>query len=76
MGAKGICIEEPGDVREGLAAALSHQGGPVMVDAVVDPYALPLPPHVPFHAASGLYAEPRKTSIERKNGLGDPHDRT
>lgn len=51
MGAKGIRIEEPGDVREGLAAALAHKGGPVVVDAVVDPYALSLPAHVPFHVA-------------------------
>jgi len=54
LGATGIRIEEPGDVREGLAAALSHQGGPVVVDAVVDPYALSLPSHVPLHAAKGF----------------------
>ncbi len=54
MGAKGIRIEEPGDVRGGLAAALAHQGGPVVVDAVVDPYALSLPSHVPFHTAKGF----------------------
>src|SRR5271165_2920453 len=54
MGAKGIRIEEPGDVREGLAAALSHKGGPVVVDAVVDPYALSLPAHVPFHVAESF----------------------
>jgi pyruvate dehydrogenase (quinone) len=54
MGAKGIRIEEPGDVREALAAALAHQGGPVVVDAVVDPLALSLPSHVPFHTAKGF----------------------
>ncbi len=54
MGAKGIRIEEPGDVREGLAEALAHPGGPVVVDVVVDPYALSLPSHVPFHAAQGF----------------------
>ena len=54
MGAKGIRIEEPGDVREGLAAALAHKGGPVVVDVVVDSYALSLPSHVPFHAAKGF----------------------
>jgi len=54
MGAKGIRIEEPGDVREGLAAALAHKGGPVVVDVVVDPYALSLPSHIPFHAAEGF----------------------
>src|SRR5580700_8212001 len=32
MGAKGIRIEEPGDVRDGLAAALAHKSGPVVVD--------------------------------------------
>ena len=51
MGAKGIRIEEPTDVREGLAAALAHRGGPVVVDAVVDPDALSLPAHVPFKVA-------------------------
>src|SRR6202167_1383167 len=54
MGAKGIRIEEPGDVREGLAVALAHNGGPVVVDAVVDPYALSLPSHIPFHTAEGF----------------------
>jgi pyruvate dehydrogenase (quinone) len=54
MGAKGIRIEEPGDVREGLAAALAHKSGPVVVDAVVDPFALSLPSHVPFHTVTGF----------------------
>ncbi|HEY6300934.1 MAG TPA: thiamine pyrophosphate-dependent enzyme [Candidatus Binatus sp.] len=54
MGAKGIRIEEPGDVRAGLAEALAHKGGPVVVDAVVDPYALSLPAHVPFHVAQSF----------------------
>ena len=54
MGAKGIRIEEPGDVREGLAEALAYKDGPVVVDAVVDPFALSLPSHVPFHTAKGF----------------------
>ena len=54
MGAKGIRIDEPGDVREGLAEALGYKGGPVVVDAVVDPFALALPSHVPFHTAKGF----------------------
>ena len=53
MGAKGIRIEEPGDVKEGLAEALAYKDGPVVVDAVVDPYALSLPSHVPFHTVKG-----------------------
>ncbi|HEY4838574.1 MAG TPA: thiamine pyrophosphate-dependent enzyme [Candidatus Acidoferrales bacterium] len=54
IGAKGIRIEEPGDVRAGLAAALAHKSGPVVVDAVVDPFALSLPSHVPFHTVTGF----------------------
>jgi pyruvate dehydrogenase (quinone) len=53
MGAKGIRLEEPGDVKGALTEALAYKGGPVVVDAVVDPYALSLPSHVPFHAAKG-----------------------
>ena len=54
MGAKGIRLEDPGDVREGLAEALAYKGGPVVVDAVVDPFALSLPSHVPFHTVKGF----------------------
>jgi pyruvate dehydrogenase (quinone) len=54
MGAKGIRIEEPGDVRDGLAEALAYKDGPVVVDAVVDPFALSLPSHVPVHTAIGF----------------------
>jgi len=54
MGAKGIRIEEPADLRAGLAEELAHKGGPVVVDVVVEPYALSLPSHVPFHVAGGF----------------------
>jgi len=54
MGAKGIRLEEPGDVRAALAEALAHKEGPVVVDAVVEPLALSLPSHVPFHTAKGF----------------------
>jgi pyruvate dehydrogenase (quinone) len=80
MGAKGIRIEEPGDVREGLAVALAHQGGPVVVDVVVDSYALSLPSHLPFHAVTGFTLSLAKQvlsgkmdsvikTIERNTGL-------
>jgi len=54
MGAKGIRLEEPGDVKDALAEALGYKDGPVVVDAVVDPLALSLPAHVPFHTAKGF----------------------
>jgi pyruvate dehydrogenase (quinone) len=53
MGAKGIRLEDPGDVKEALAEALAHRDGPVVLDAVVDPLALSLPSHVPLHTARG-----------------------
>jgi pyruvate dehydrogenase (quinone) len=54
MGAKGIRIEDPGDVRAGIAEALAHRGGPVVLDVLVDPFALSRPSHVPFHTAKGF----------------------
>jgi pyruvate dehydrogenase (quinone) len=54
MGAKGIRIEDPADVREGLAEALAYKDGPVIVDAVVDPFALAMPSHSPFHTVKGF----------------------
>jgi len=54
MGAKGIRIEEPGDVREAIAEALSYKDGPVVVDAVVDPFALAMPSHSPLHTVKGF----------------------
>jgi pyruvate dehydrogenase (quinone) len=54
MGAKGIRIEDPGDVREALAEALAYKDGPVLVDAVVDPMALAMPSHSPLHTVKGF----------------------
>jgi pyruvate dehydrogenase (quinone) len=53
MRAKGIRLEEPGEVKDALAEAPSYKDGPVVVDAVVDPFALSLPSHVPYHTAKG-----------------------
>ena len=54
LGARGIRVEEPGDVRDALRAALAHTAGPVVVDMVVDRYALALPSHVPAATAKGF----------------------
>jgi pyruvate dehydrogenase (quinone) len=51
FGAKGIRLEDPGDVKEAITEALAYKEGPVVVDALVDPYALSLPAHVPLHVA-------------------------
>ena len=54
LGARGIRVEEPGDVRDALQAALAHTDGPVVVDVLVDRYALALPSHVPAETAKGF----------------------
>ena len=54
MGAKGIRLEEPGDVKDALAEALAYNDGPIVVDAVADRFALSLPSHVPFHTVKGF----------------------
>jgi pyruvate dehydrogenase (quinone) len=54
FGAKGIRLEEPGDVKEAITEALAYKDGPVIVDAVIDPFALSLPAHVPLHTATGF----------------------
>jgi pyruvate dehydrogenase (quinone) len=54
LGARGIRVEEPGDVRGALQEALAHTGGPVVVDVVVDRYALALPSHVPAETVKGF----------------------
>jgi pyruvate dehydrogenase (quinone) len=54
MGAKGIRLENPADVEGALQEALGYKAGPVVVDVVVDPYALSIPAHVPGHVAAGF----------------------
>ena len=71
MGAKGIRLEEPGDVKEAIAEALAYKDGPVVVDAVVDPFALSLPAHVPVPHGEGLYLEPGQAGAFRPLRLSD-----
>jgi pyruvate dehydrogenase (quinone) len=66
LGAKGIRIEEPGDVRSGLAAALGHKDGPVVVDVLVDRYALSRPAHVPAEAVKGFTLSLAKQALTGK----------
>jgi pyruvate dehydrogenase (quinone) len=54
LGARGFRVEEPGEVRTALQAALAYTDGPVVVDVVVDRYALALPSHVPVATAKGF----------------------
>jgi pyruvate dehydrogenase (quinone) len=53
MRAKGIRIEEPQAVSDGLTEVLANKSGPVVVDVVVDPYALARPSHAASHTMKG-----------------------
>lgn len=66
MGAKGIRIEDPDAVSDGLTEALAHKSGPVVVDVVVDPYALAMPSHVPFHTIKGYTLSVAKQVLNGK----------
>ena len=54
LGARGIRVEEPADVRSALQTALAHTDGPVVVDMVVDPNALALSAHTPAATVKGF----------------------
>lgn len=54
FGARGIRCEDPGRLREDLQDALSHRGGPVVLDVLVDRFALAVPPGVPVSTATGF----------------------
>jgi len=53
MGIKGIRIENPADLRGGIKQALDHPG-PALVDAVTDPNAISLPPHITAEQVEGF----------------------
>jgi pyruvate dehydrogenase (quinone) len=53
VGVRGIRLEKPADVDEGIAAALAHDG-PVLVDAVVNRTELAMPPAVTVEMAKGF----------------------
>ena len=66
MGAKGIRLENPADVKSGLEEALAYKQGPVVVDVVVDPRSLAIPSHIPFHTAKGFTLSFIKQALDGK----------
>ncbi len=53
VGVRGIRLEDPADVDEGIRAAFAHDG-PVLVDAVVNRTELAMPPAVTMEMAKGF----------------------
>jgi pyruvate dehydrogenase (quinone) len=53
VGIRGIRLEDPGEVDDGIAAALAHDG-PVLIDAVVNRTELAMPPSITLEMAKGF----------------------
>jgi len=53
VGIRGIRLEDPAEVEEGIAAALAHKG-PVVIDAVVNRTELAMPPSITLEMAKGF----------------------
>ena len=53
VGIRGIRLERPSEVEDGIAAALAHDG-PVLIDAVVNRQELAMPPTVTVEMAKGF----------------------
>jgi pyruvate dehydrogenase (quinone) len=67
VGVRGIRLQDPGEVEEGIAAALAHDG-PVLVDAVVNRLELVMPPALSAEMARGFTLYMVKAVM---NGRGD-----
>src|SRR6202008_5201117 len=52
-GIRGIRLEDPSEVDDGIATALAHDG-PVLIDAVVNRSELAMPPSVTLEMAKGF----------------------
>jgi pyruvate dehydrogenase (quinone) len=66
-GAFGVRVEEPGDVRGALREAFRHDG-PALVDAVTDPNALSMPPHITGQQLTGFAVSTSKMVLD--GGVG------
>ena len=66
-GIHAVRIEDPKDVRAGLADALEHPG-PALVDLVTDPNALSIPPHVSKAQVTGFALAATKIVLD--GGVG------
>jgi pyruvate dehydrogenase (quinone) len=53
VGIRGIRLQDPHDVNDGIAAAFAHDG-PVLIDAVVNRTELAMPPSITFDMAKGF----------------------
>jgi pyruvate dehydrogenase (quinone) len=67
VGVKGIRLEHPRDVEEGIAAAMAHDG-PVLIDAVVNHTELAMPPSITAEMAKGFTIYMVKAILSGRGG--------
>jgi pyruvate dehydrogenase (quinone) len=67
LGMRGVRLDDPAEVDEGISAALAHDG-PVLVDAVVNRTELAMPPSITLEMARGFTLYMVKALI---SGRGD-----
>jgi pyruvate dehydrogenase (quinone) len=53
IGIKGIRVEDPADLKEGLSQVLSHPG-PALIDVLTNPQELSMPPKINLEEAYGF----------------------
>ena len=66
-GVRGIRVERPAEVRDGIRDALDHDG-PALVDIVTDPDALSMPPHITGQQLGGFAVYSSRMVLE--GGVG------
>ncbi|MEV5172264.1 pyruvate dehydrogenase [Streptomyces flaveolus] len=66
-GARGIRVEQPGQVRDALREAFAHDG-PALVDVVTDPAALAVPPKITAEQLTGFALSASRTVLS--GGVG------
>jgi pyruvate dehydrogenase (quinone) len=67
MGLHAVRVEKPADLRDGLRSVLDHDG-PALLDAVTDPVALEIPPHVTKDEMAGFALSVTRTVLS--GGVG------
>jgi pyruvate dehydrogenase (quinone) len=65
MGIRGITINDPQQLEEGLKAAFAHKG-PILVNVMTDGTALALPPHIELKMMKGMAVSMTKMMLGGK----------
>jgi len=68
LGIHSVRVEQPGDIRDGLADALGHRG-PALVDLVTDPSVLSIPPDITAAQVKGFALAAGKIVLD--GGVGE-----